>query len=96
MAVSFIGRGNQRTAAKSLTKSMRDIQSACECVKNSLEVSTEEIKQIDQQTVDQSLSDKWHAVRRHRLTDPVFHSVICRREKPDPKALLKTYARWKL
>jgi hypothetical protein len=73
-----------------LPPSISDIQSACECVKNSLEVSTEEIKQIDQQTVDQSLSDKWHAVRRHRLTDPVFHSVICRREKTDPKALLKS------
>ena len=73
-----------------LPPSISDIQSACECVQNSLVVSPEEIKQIDQQTVDQSLSDKWHAVRRHRLTDTVFHSVICRREKTDPKALLKS------
>lgn len=70
--------------------SIGDIKSACECVKNSLEISPEEIKQIDQQTVEQSLSDKWYAVRRHRLTASVFHSVICRREKTDPKALLKS------
>ena len=73
-----------------LPPGISNIQSACECVNNSLEVSPEEIKLIDQQTVDQSLSDKWHAVRRHRLTDSVFHSVICRREKTDPEAPLKS------
>ena len=61
--------------------SISDIKLACEWVKNSLEVSPEEIKQIDQQTVKQSLSDKRYAVRRHRLTASVFHSAICRREK---------------
>jgi hypothetical protein len=41
-----------------LPPGISNIQSACECVNNSLEVSPEEIKLIDQQTVDQSLSDK--------------------------------------
>jgi hypothetical protein len=58
-----------------LPPSISDIKLACEWVTNSLDVSPEEIKQIDQQTVKQSLSDKWYAVRRHRLTAVFIYGV---------------------
>ena len=65
--------------------SLRDTISA---FKNSLIMSEEEIRNIEQRTRDQRLSPLWHSARKFRLTASLFGSILHQKENTPPDELV--------
>ncbi|KAJ8300731.1 hypothetical protein KUTeg_022250 [Tegillarca granosa] len=68
--------------------SMEDIKLASDGFINSLNVTDEEISNIETLTRDQSKSRVWHKERAVRITASIFHQVCSRRESTDPSRLI--------
>ncbi|KAJ8315882.1 hypothetical protein KUTeg_006558 [Tegillarca granosa] len=68
--------------------SMEDIKLASDGFINSLNVTDEEISNIETLTRDQSKSKVWHKERAVRITASIFHQVCSRRESTDPSRLI--------
>ncbi|KAJ8311642.1 hypothetical protein KUTeg_010997 [Tegillarca granosa] len=68
--------------------SMEDIKLASDGFINSLNVTDEEISNIEKLTRDQSKSRVWHKERAVRITASIFHQVCSRRESTDPSRLI--------
>lgn len=69
--------------------SLFDIKNACDRFKETLQVSDEDIIDIESKTLSQSKSALWHLVRSTRITASNFHAVIRRRSSTNPTCLLK-------
>ena len=57
--------------------------------KSSLSIGAEAIRQIEQDTTDQTESPAWYSARRYRLTASSFGKVVHRLPSTPPDALVK-------
>lgn len=64
------------------------LKSTISAFKESLYVSEDDIREIEQNTRDQRLSPLWHSARRFRITASNFGSVMSRRHDTPPDCLV--------
>ncbi|XP_041368074.1 uncharacterized protein LOC121382615 [Gigantopelta aegis] len=69
--------------------SLFQIETACETFLKTMELSDDEISDIETKTKEQSMCTLWHSVREKRITASNFHAVTNRRSTTDPTNLLK-------
>ena len=66
-----------------------ELKKSVEVFKNSLELKTDEIRELEQKTREQRNSPEWFAARRFQITVSIFGDIIHRRQETAPDNLVK-------
>ena len=65
------------------------LKKSIEAFKNSLELTNDEIRELERKTREQRNSPKWFAARRFQITASIFGDIIHRRPATAPDNLVK-------
>jgi hypothetical protein len=65
-----------------------ELQEKVKLFKNTLKLSSEEIREMERNTKDQHLCEQWYFARRYRITASNFGSIYHRRPTTPPDALV--------
>ena len=77
------------TLAKQCESTDSDVQKQCQVIISTLTLSEDDIRKVEQETRKQQESEKWHELRRKRLTASNFGRVRTLSRSTRPDALLK-------